>query len=59
MKLHKVALWNKREMYYVLNSKYVLDIASHYGLRVSYLGSGESLQDRIKNCSLLQKLQKQ
>ena len=55
MKLHKVALWNKREMYYVLNSKYVLDIASHYGLRVSYLGLGESLQDRIKNCSLLQK----
>lgn len=55
MKLHKVALWNKREMYYVLHSKYVLDIASRYGLRVSYLGSGESLRDRLKNCSLLQK----
>lgn len=55
MKLHKVALWNKREMYYVLNSKYVLDIASRYGLRVSYLGSGKDLQDRLKNCSLLQK----
>ena len=55
MKLHKVALWNKRKMYYVLNSKYVLDIESHYGLQVSYLGSEESLQDRLKNCSLLQK----
>ena len=55
MKLHKVALWNEREMYYVLNFKCVLDIASHSGLRVSYLGSGESLQDRIKSCSLLQK----
>ena len=55
MKLHKVALWNKREMYYVLHSKYVLDIASRYGLRVSYLSSEENFQGRIKNCSLLQK----
>ena len=55
MKLHKVTLWNKREMYYVLHSKYVLDIASHYGLRVSYLGSGESLQDRLKECTLVHK----
>ena len=55
MKLHKVALWNKREMYYVLNSKYVLDIASHTGLRVSWLSSEEKFQDRIKKCSLLRK----
>ena len=55
MKLHKVALWNERKMYYVLNSKYVLDIASHSGLRVSYLSSEEEFQDRLKNCSLLQK----
>ena len=55
MKLHKVALWNKRERYYVLNSKYVLYIASHYGLRVSHLGLGESLQASIKDCSLVQK----
>ena len=55
MKLHKVALWNKRKMYYVLDSKYVLAIASHSGLRVSYLSPGEEFQNRIKNCSLLQK----
>ena len=56
MKLHKVALWNERKMYYVLDSKYVLDRAiSDSGLRVSYLGSEEKFQDRIKNCSLLQK----
>lgn len=56
MKLHKVALWNTREMYYILNSKLVLNMTGlKPDLRVSYLGSGENLQDRLKNCSLLQK----
>ena len=56
MKLHKVALWKERKMYYVLDSKYVLDkTISDSGLRVSYLSSEEKFQDRIKNCSLLQK----
>ena len=56
MKLHKVALWNKRKMYYVLDSKLVLDMTGlKPDLRISYLGSGKSLQDRLKNCSLLQK----
>ena len=56
MKLHKVALWNIREMYYILHSKLVLDMTGlKPDLRISYLGSGKSLQDRLKNCSLLQK----
>ena len=56
MKLRKVALWKERKMYYVLDSKYVLDRAIlDSGLRVSSLSSEEEFQDRIKNCSLLQK----
>ena len=56
MKLHKVTSWKKRKMYYVLDSKLVLDMTGlKPDLRVSYLGSGKSLQDRLKNCSLLQK----
>ena len=56
MKLHKVALWGKRKMYYILDSRLVLDMTGlKPDLRISYLSSGESLQDRLKNCSLLQK----
>lgn len=56
MKLHKVALWRQRQMYYILNSKYVLDMAlSGIGLRVSYLDSEKKLLDRLKKCNLLQK----
>lgn len=56
MKLHKVALWKQRKMYYVLDSKYVLDMAGlEQGLRTTFLGTEDKLQDRIKNCNLIQK----
>ena len=56
MNMYKVALWKKRKMYYILDSKLVLDMTGlKPDLRISYLGLGKSLQDRLKNCSLMQK----
>ena len=56
MKLHKVALWKVLKLYYILDSKYVLDmVMSNHDLRISSLDSEEEFQNRIKNCNLIQK----
>ena len=56
MKLHKVALWKKRIMYYILDSNLVLNMVGiDIGLRISFLDSEEKLNDRMKQCNLVQK----
>lgn len=55
MKLHKVALWNKRKMYYILNSIYVLDLTLEYDLRVSYMSTKDKLETRLQDCTIVHK----
>lgn len=55
MKLHKVALWNKRKMYYIIDSIYVLDLLLKEGIRVSYMNTKDKLQNRLQDCTIVQK----
>ena len=55
MKLHKVALWQSDKMYYILQSRYMLDsFTKDNELRATYLDKQE-LQERLKKCALVQK----
>ena len=57
MKLHKVVVWHKRKLYYVLGTYFRLNATwIGDGLSKTYLDTTK-LQERLKECTLVQKQQ--
>ena len=55
MRLHKVMVWHKRKLYYILGTYFRLNATwIGYGLTKTYLDTSK-LQERLKECTLVQK----